>query len=804
MKGGIIFLRAVIMAGGEGQRLRPITCTQPKPMAELLNKPTMQYCVELLKKHGITDITATLHYIPNNIKEYFGDGGYFGVSMQYSVEDKPMGTAGSVRYALGNNIDESVLVISGDAIFDVDLSEAISEHKKNGAAATIVLKKVEDPTEYGVVLCDKNGFITRFLEKPMPNEVFSDLVNTGIYILEKEATELIKENTVVDFSKDLFPLMLERKMPIYGYETSKYWCDIGDIREYMNAQVDLMNKKCRADLISPVRDGVYIEDGTRISHEAVLVPPCYIGSGTEIAENVIIGPETVIGRNVKIGRNSSVKHSVLMKDVHLRENCEIRGAILCEGVKIGNRNSVFEYAVIGAKTQTAKDVMIDSSVLVWPRKLLESAKYFENIVWQKEINARGENFRKGYADEELSPEKCVVIGQSVASVLKGENAMLVATDGTQAGAMLKHALISGIVSQGRDVLDAGYTTLSQFEFTIRDLSLSGGVYIKTGDEAQLVKIMVHDEFGALLGANDLRKLEREIKKGVKKPVTSKRLGIAEREFVSNRAYEAELLRQIPISKLKDEYKFDIVICGKTEVYDAVARMLLNSGIRARMLPLENKEQLLKSIITSGAKLGFYVNHDNDIKEVYFGERLVSAKDLDAVFLLDRMREENKKEIVVSAEMSDEYVSLLCENGAIIEKVPNEKSVLMRKNLKKQSYYPEMFEAEARILKTVSLVLQKKLELYLNSLPKVYTSEKEKECSFYEIGRVLRSLVEMEQDDKVELIDGVRVRCDNGWVLVKPNSSFNACRVVAGSFKEEYSEELSEIYRKRVEDILKKQ
>ena len=233
-------------------------------------------------------------------------------------------------------------------------------------------------------------------------------------------------------------------------------------------------------------------------------------------------------------------------------------------------------------------------------------------------------------------------------------------------------------------------------------------------------------------------------------------------------------------------------------------MLLNSGIRARMLPLENKEQLLKSIITSGAKLGFYVNHDNDIKEVYFGERLVSAKDLDAVFLLDRMREENKKEIVVSAEMSDEYVSLLCENGAIIEKVPNEKSVLMRKNLKKQSYYPEMFEAEARILKTVSLVLQKKLELYLNSLPKVYTSEKEKECSFYEIGRVLRSLVEMEQDDKVELIDGVRVRCDNGWVLVKPNSSFNACRVVAGSFKEEYSEELSEIYRKRVEDILKKQ
>lgn len=793
---------AIIMAGGEGQRLRPITCTQPKPMAELLNKPTMEYCVELLKKHGIVDITATLHYIPNAIQEYFKDGSSFGVNMKYSIEDEPMGTAGSVRYALENREYDSVIVISGDALTDINLSEAIKAHENSGASATLILKKVSDPTEYGVVLKDKNGFIKRFLEKPMPNEVFSDLVNTGIYILNKEALMLIPNEGVFDFSKDLFPLMLQKNMPIYGHESDGYWCDIGDIREYMNAQYDLMTLKCKASMPEKIREGVYVEKGALISDEAVLVPPCCIGRGAQIGDNVIIGPKTVIGRGVKVGRNSSIKHSVLMENACVRENCEIRGAILCEGVNIGNRNSVFEYAVIGAKSETQKGVTVEPGVLIWPKKQLESEKkYSDNIVWQKDAENRKNSYLIGYSDSQLTPERAVLIGEATANVLNRDGSIAIATDGSQQGMMLKHAIISGLISQGKDVLDMGYVSKSQFAFTIRSLALAGGVYIKVkNEEERLAEIKVYNGYGAELSANDARKLQREIEKGTKQPVTAKRLGIAEKYAGSTKAYEADLMRRIYVPKINADDELQIVVASSSDFYDTVARLLLPKGIRVRYLLKEEKDNLLKSMIRIKAKLGFSVDENDEITEVYYNDRSIKKQELDAVFLLDNVREE-KNDIIVSSDMCDEYISLLCSNGARVEKTANDKSILIKKSIDNNNYLPEMFESEARVIKTVSLLLQNKLDLYLNVLPKVYTNEKEKECSWRDIGRILRTLVDSEKDDMVELIDGVRIKSDNGWVLVKPNNSYTACRIVAGSFEQEYAKELCELYREKIEEIV---
>ena len=799
-------MKAVIMAGGEGQRLRPITCTQPKPMAELLNRPTMEYCVRLLKQHGLKDITATLHYIPNAIKDYFGDGSAFGVKMSYSVEDEPMGTAGSVRFAVGRYAEEGeeVFVISGDALTDINISEVIAEHRKSGAYATIVLKKVKNPSEYGVVLKDKNGFITRFLEKPMPNEVFSDFVNTGIYILKSDAVKLIPKTGAFDFSKDLFPLMMQKNMPIFGFEADCYWCDIGDIREYMAAQCDLMNEKCRIEVPNKKHNGIYIEDGAMISEEAVIVPPCYIGSGAEIADNVIIGPEAVVGSGCRIGRNSSIKHSVLMKNVRLRENCEIRGAIICEDVHIGNRTSVFEYAVIGAKTQTDRGVTVDSGVLVWPQKKLESEKrYSSNVVWQKEIDSFASLSTMGYADHELTPERAAIIGEAAGCILSGEGSIAIATDGSQQSMMIKHAVISGVVSQGTDVLDMGFCGISQFEFTIRSLSLNGGVYIKMKhDDAHFAEITVCDKYGTQLLANDMRKLQKEIGKGAKPPVTGRRLGIVERSVGSTRAYEAELMRRIQIPKLKRDDDFSVIVASQPSFYDTVARMLLPKGIRVRYLPYENRDALLKTMLQKDAKIGFVVNKDNIIEETFVGEERIESEKLTTVILLDYIRDGGKNTLLLSSDIPDEYAQFLCENGARVERVPNDRSILIKKSCEKSSYMPEVFDAEGRIAKAVSLMLQKKMELFLNALPKVFTSENENSCSWKEIGRVLRNLVESENDDRVELIDGVRIRSDEGWILVKPNNSFTACRVIAGSYEQEYAEELYELYSKKVNEILK--
>ena len=338
--------KAVIMAGGEGKRLRPITCTLPKPMVPLLNKPVIDYCIELLKKHGVEDITATLHYLPNVIMRHCGDGDKYGVKLSYSIEDAPLGTAGSVRKAVGADARRTI-VISGDAMTDADLTEAMCFHKARGAAVTIVLKRVSVPTEYGVAMTDSKGKIYRFLEKPMLSEVFSDLANTGIYILEPEVIERIPEGEKYDFSKDLFPALLKEKMPVYGYVTDRYWCDIGDIAQYKAAQRDMLDGRCAFTTAAKQKDGAWIEDGAVISEGAELLGPCYIGSGAEVSE-AVVSDYSVVGSGARIGRGSSLKRTVLMENARVRENAELRGAILCEGAEVESGASIYSGTVIGS------------------------------------------------------------------------------------------------------------------------------------------------------------------------------------------------------------------------------------------------------------------------------------------------------------------------------------------------------------------------------------------------------------------------------------------------------------------------
>ncbi|MEN6581452.1 MAG: nucleotidyltransferase family protein, partial [Armatimonadota bacterium] len=234
-------MKAVVMAGGEGSRLRPLTCRCPKPLVSVANKPVMQHIIELLKRHGVNDVVATLYYLADEIVGYFGDGADFGVNLSYSVEDTPLGTAGSVKNAEAMLRDGTFIIISGDALTDIDLTAACDFHRSRGAVATLILKRVSNPLEYGVVVTDDNGGIQRFLEKPSWGEVFSDTVNTGIYILEPEVFDLMEPGRNYDFSQDIFPQLLRTGRPIYGYISDGYWCDIGNLDACLQANYDALN-----------------------------------------------------------------------------------------------------------------------------------------------------------------------------------------------------------------------------------------------------------------------------------------------------------------------------------------------------------------------------------------------------------------------------------------------------------------------------------------------------------------------------------------------------------------------------------
>ena len=248
-------MQAIIMAGGEGTRLRPMTCDIPKPLAPLCGKPVLMYILELLQTYSFKKATLTLMYKADRIMETFEDDKYEDVSLDYSIEENPLGTAGCVKLA---SYEDEVLVISGDAMCDFDLAEAIKFHRQKKADATIIVKKVIDPREFGLVLKNNDGQITGFIEKPSYESCTTDLANTGVYILSKSALDMIESGKKKDFASDIFPSMLERSMKLYAYEEKGYWCDIGDFKSYLHCQQDMLEGKvtCRIDGHRQL-DGIY-------------------------------------------------------------------------------------------------------------------------------------------------------------------------------------------------------------------------------------------------------------------------------------------------------------------------------------------------------------------------------------------------------------------------------------------------------------------------------------------------------------------------------------------------------------------
>src|SRR6266536_2536633 len=265
-RGGV---KAVVMAGGEGTRLRPLTSNQPKPMVPVVGKPCMEHIVELLRGHGMEDVIVTVAFLPQAIRSYFGDGESLGVNIEYSVEESPLGTAGSVRLASGK-LDDTFVVISGDALTDVNLQGIVDFHREKGAAVTIGLKSVENPLEFGIVVTDDEGRIERFLEKPSWGQVFSDTINTGIYVLEPEVLRHVPTDRPYDFSKELFPLLLEMGRPLYGFVFDGYWQDIGNLDQYRQANYDALDARVRLNIAGiQLRGNIWIGDGVELELDQI-------------------------------------------------------------------------------------------------------------------------------------------------------------------------------------------------------------------------------------------------------------------------------------------------------------------------------------------------------------------------------------------------------------------------------------------------------------------------------------------------------------------------------------------------------
>jgi mannose-1-phosphate guanylyltransferase len=361
-------IRTIMMAGGKGTRLRPLTLVRPKPMIPLVNKPIIEYTVNKLKKSGFNDIIMTLNYMSTNIKNYFKDGSEFGMDIRYSVEKWPLGTGGSVKKA-EKYIDDTFMVVSGDVLTDVDFKDVVRYHKEKGAIATMVLTEVEDPTHFGIAVMDKNHKITEYLEKPSPEEAFSNVANTGIYIFEPEIFDFFDgKDKEVDFSKDIFPEVIRQDAGIYGYVFNGYWNDIGRPETYLAATYDILDQKMEqnfyktkmAESIGKIGN-IWVGENVFIDEKARIEGPVVIGNNCTIEEGCKISRGSVIGDNVSIGKEVNIDGAVLFPNSIIEDNSFLTGCIIDTKCLI-DKNTVVENGVVtGSLVEIGKNSIVRSS-----------------------------------------------------------------------------------------------------------------------------------------------------------------------------------------------------------------------------------------------------------------------------------------------------------------------------------------------------------------------------------------------------------------------------------------------------------
>lgn len=504
-------MKAVIMAGGSGTRLRPLTSNLPKPMVPVLNKPMSEHIVELLKKHGFNDIIFTLHYLPDAIREHFGDGSDYGLKISYSTEEgRPLGTAGCVK-AIQDELDSTFIVISGDSLTDMDLSAAVKFHKEKKSKATIVLKRVENPLEYGVVITDAESRIQRFVEKPGASEIFSDTVNTGTYILEPEVLLYVVMGREQDFSNDLFPLLLLRNEPLYGYVADGYWCDIGNLQVYRQAHQDVLDGK--VNIVNPlpqIQPGIWVGEGTQIDSTVKLVPPVVIGKNCRIGRDTEIDAYTVIGDNVVIQEKVSLKRPVIWSNGYVGNQAALRACVVCNKATIHNSAEVLEGAIIGENSSIGQEAIVSPDVRIWPDKIVDSgARTTSSVIWGTRAPRTlfGAHGVRGLANVDITPEFAIKLAAAYGATLKS-GPILVSRDYWRVSQMISRAMVSGLVSVGIEVQNLESMPLPISRYNVKSQRASGLVHVRVSQrEPDKVSIEFFDSEGIAITKAMERKIE---------------------------------------------------------------------------------------------------------------------------------------------------------------------------------------------------------------------------------------------------------------------------------------------------------
>lgn len=774
-------MKAIIMAGGEGSRLRPLTCDCPKPMMRLMDRPVMEYALALLRAHGVTRIAATLGYLPDAITDYFGDGADFGVEIRYSVEPTPMGTAGGVKQ-VSDFLDETFIVLSGDGVTDLDVTAAVAFHRARRALATLVLRREENPSEYGVVSTEADGRVNGFYEKPGRCDVLSDTINTGIYILEPEILDKIPSGEPYDFGHDLFPQLVREGAAVFGYVMDGYWCDIGDVNAYLGAHIAAMDGEIHLDGLSPRPGGTVILPGASVDRTAVLEPPCLIAGGAQVRAGAHIGPYTVVGENCLVGQHASLKRSILWPGAQVEAHAQARACVLGAHALLATGAQAYEESVLGTGASAGERAVILPGVKLWPGKCATDGERLEsNLVWG---GRRAEGFAAG-SFALSSPSQAARAAQACASVLKPRELLLGRGASTVSDA-LWHAVAAGAMAQGVQIVDAGVCTLPQLRHAQSALHTDAAALVA---DSRLIPLI---ENGARLPA----KLQRAVNTmnarhdysgpftGLTRPVLS--AGQTEISYIAD---AAACFRADPKSARKIAiHAQDPHLLSLAERAFSRAGLTVRAGWEDDMMELAPGE------------LGVWLDDPGETAVLSDERSALNEAEQQLMYAWIAL-EAGERELLLPVSATRAAAELAERYRARAVYVAGETSLWMNA-LADHSQYQFMlwFDGVRSALSALSLLTENSLSLedWRRSMPCVHRRSRTVDVPVSETGRILHAFAERERD--AELGGGVRFQRDGGWAWVCPDEQRPEFRIVAESASAEYARELCDFCERELREM----
>lgn len=832
-------MKAVIMAGGFGTRLHPISINMPKPMVPLCNRPIMLHIVDLLKKHGITELVMLLYFQPETIKKFFGDGSEYGVKITYVVPLEDLGTAGAVK-AAARHLDERFVLISGDLLTDFDLTTALKFHDEKQAKATLTLTPVADPLQFGVVITNLDGEITKFLEKPDWGEVFSDTINTGIYILEPEVLDMIPDGENRDWSKDIFPQMLKQQDRLYGCTLKGYWQDIGNTDAYLETCMEILASKVAInieELPSTDHNGLYLGAEASVSPDNL----------PSIEGMVVLGDNTrlyglpklkncMIGRNCTIEDGAELENTILWDNVYVKANARIKGAVLGQNVRIGLGATINSGVVIGDDSKIGSDATIKADVKIWPSKIIEAGSIVNNnLIW-------GETWRKslfegalvkGLTNIELTPEFAAKLGAAYGSTLPKDSFVLTGRDSIRSSRMLKRAFVGGLLSSGVNVRDVKRLPLPVLRYKLTTFGEVGGVHFRQSPrDSAATEIVFFDEQGLELSSAAAKSIERVYyKENFRRAHFSEPGSISELPNINN-YYRDGFLRALDrdiIAKAKPRIVIDLNHSPAAELLPALLNGIgcevieLNSHIDENYMPSTVEDQTdsfkrIGQIVTAlDATAGFWLGPSGE-RAIYIdgsGKTISQTKTLTLLSsLIATSRQEGSIAIPIAAphtidEIAREHriqVIRTKGDGRSLGVAASGSDVQMAGDLEGRIAFADFqphFDAMFGIAKTLELLVRSEETLtgLQQQIPQRPYRKIQLPCGWECKGGIMRLMNEATTDLQTTFVDGVKVHFGDDWVLVVPDPYRPLVHIMAEATKEEKVEALLGEYREKVEQWL---